>query len=99
MSYLVFSLGIACFYFKKRLLNTDAAFGLFLANIILIVIVVAGLEYYSSFEQQQKRVSENGKSVNRRVGAIPHYNCLVITVLSFVTLTISTLICILVWLK
>jgi hypothetical protein len=95
----VICLGIACFYFKKRLVNTDAAFALFLTNIVLIVAVVVGLEYYSSREQKQKRVSENGKSTNRRLGSIPHYNCLVITVLSLLTLTISTLICILVWLK
>lgn len=96
---LAISLGIACFYFKKRLISTDAAFVLFLANISFIFVIIIGLEYWSTYEHKQKRVSENGKSPNRRSASIPHYNCLAVGILSFVTLLISTLICILVWLK
>ncbi|KAI6182886.1 hypothetical protein M3Y97_00428800 [Aphelenchoides bicaudatus] len=92
-------LGIACFYFKKRLISTEAAFALFLANLVLIVVVTIGLEYYSSYKQKEKRVSENGKASNRRSASIPYANCLVVTILSLTTLTVSTLICILVWLK
>jgi hypothetical protein len=70
-----------------------------LANIAVIIAVIVGLEYWSTYEQKQKRIFENGKAPNRRSAKIPYYNCLAVSILTLATLGISTLICILVWLK
>lgn len=96
---LVTCLGIACFYFKKRLISTEIAFSLYSFNILSVLITVLGFEYYLSYRQKQKQSKENGKFSNRRMSPVPLANCLTVGILGMVTLTVSTLICILVWAK
>ncbi|KAI6241460.1 Cytochrome b561 domain-containing protein [Aphelenchoides fujianensis] len=61
--------------FQKRLLSTTASFFLYLLELFVVFSFVAALEYWTSLEKKQKRISENGKKPNRRLVAIPRFSC------------------------
>ncbi|KAI6178171.1 Cytochrome b561 domain-containing protein [Aphelenchoides besseyi] len=93
------SLGIASRFFQKRFISTTASFALYVLELLVLVGFVFAVEYWMDRTKRQKRMSENGKIVNRRSPDVPRFYCIAVGMLAGITACISTLICILVWLK